>query len=39
MSATGRSSIGFGIVPGEEVIENMTWVGEEIGGQSRPFFW
>ena len=39
MSASGRSSIGLGIVPGEEVIENVTWVGEEISRQGWPFFW
>ena len=38
MSATWGSSIGLGIVSGEEVIENMTWIGEEVGGQGRPFF-
>ena len=39
MSASRGSSIGFGIVPSEEVIENMTRVGEEVGRQGRPFFW
>jgi hypothetical protein len=34
--APRRAPVGFGIVPSEKVVQNMTGIGQKVGRQGRP---